>query len=96
MFTLKKAFEDLAKSNEFFRKLLVLSSLQDETVQILGSAVSKHCTFKSFESGIVTITCDDIIWSNELKKMKRQIKKKIEQYLGITFSDIKIEVERKR
>ncbi len=95
MLTLKKAFEDLAKSNEFFRKLLIMALLDDETTQILGSAVSKHCTFKSFDSGIVTIACDDIMWVNELRKMKRQVKKKIEQHLGLTVSDVKIEMERR-
>jgi len=31
MLTLKKAFENLAKSNEFFRKLLIMALLDDET-----------------------------------------------------------------
>uniref|UniRef100_A0A832ITE8 DUF721 domain-containing protein n=1 Tax=Fervidobacterium pennivorans TaxID=93466 RepID=A0A832ITE8_FERPE len=95
MLTLKRVFEDLAKSNEFFRKLLIMSLLEDGTTQILGSAISKHCAFKNFDSGVVTVVCDDIMWVNELRKMKRQVKKRIEQHLGLAISDVKIEVERR-
>jgi predicted nucleic acid-binding Zn ribbon protein len=95
MLTLKRVFEDLAKQNDFFKKLLVLSTLEDKIPQILGVGISKHCTFKALEGDIVIIECDDYIWANELKKMKRQIKKRIEQSLNLTFQDIKIEVNRK-
>mgnify|MGYP001045520221 CR=1 FL=1 len=95
MVTLKKAFEDLAKKNEFFKKLLTLSTLEDRITQVLGSAIAKHCAFKSLEGDVIIIECDDYIWANELKKMKRQIKKKIEQAVGTNFQNIKIEVNRK-
>jgi len=47
------------------------------------------------DSGIVTVVCDDIMWVNELRKMKRQVKKRIEQHLGLAISDLKIEIERR-
>ncbi|MEJ5258497.1 MAG: DUF721 domain-containing protein [Fervidobacterium sp.] len=96
MLTLRKIFSELALKDAFFKKIYILSQLEEMSEKILGANISKHCRFSSFEDGTITIECDDNIWTNELKKMKRQIKKRLEEHIKFPISDVKIQTERKK
>ncbi|HPT58224.1 MAG TPA: DUF721 domain-containing protein [Fervidobacterium sp.] len=96
MITLRKAIEELSRKNYFFEKLYILASLQEQSEAILGKNISKHCKFSEFKNGTLYIECDDYIWANELRMLKRQIKKKIHDKLKVTVDDINIVVESSR
>ncbi len=96
MITLRKAIEELSRKNHFFEKLYILASLQEQSEAILGKNISNHCKFSEFKNGTLYIECDDYIWANELRMLKRQIKKKIHDKLKVTVDDINIVVESSR
>ncbi|HCI29485.1 MAG TPA: DUF721 domain-containing protein [Fervidobacterium sp.] len=90
MVTLKKAIQELAKGNYFFEKIYILSSLDEQSEAILGDNIGKHCEFSEFKEGTLYIECDDYMWANELKMLKRQLKKKIREKLNFDIKDINI------
>ncbi|MGB9615012.1 MAG: DUF721 domain-containing protein [Fervidobacterium sp.] len=89
MYTIKNAIKDLSKSNPFFEKLYILSTLTEKSEEILGS-ISKHVKFVDYKGRILYVECDDFIWANELRKMTRQIKKKITAKIQMDIENIHI------
>lgn len=93
MVTLRKAIEELSKKNYFFEKLYILASLQEQSESILGKNIGNHCKFSEFKDGTLHMECDDYIWANELRMLKRQIKKKVHDKLNLMIDDINIIVK---
>lgn len=94
MLTLENAIKELSKNNAFFQRIYILSSLEEHSQQILGVHISKHAHFKDYKDGTLHIECDDYIWATELKKMTRQIKKRIYEKLQINIEKIDIGIQK--
>lgn len=94
MLTLRNAIKELTKNNVFFQKIYILSSLEEHSEQVLGVHISNHAHFKDYKDGTLYIECDDYIWVTELKKMTRQIKKRIYEKLQINIEKIDIGIQK--
>lgn len=88
MVTLKNAFKELSKVNPFFERLYVLSILEEKSEDILGKSISKHLKFIDYKDGTLYVECNDYIWATEIKKLARQIKKRLFETLQLDIKNI--------
>ncbi|ODN31316.1 DUF721 domain-containing protein [Fervidobacterium thailandense] len=95
MLTLKNILEQLSRTNPFFGKLYALSLLKEHELQILGEHIAKHCTFTDFVDGRLVIVCDDYIWANEIRMLRRKLKRKIHEVCKLDVSEILIKVQQR-
>ncbi|MCX7654503.1 MAG: DUF721 domain-containing protein [Fervidobacterium sp.] len=93
MLNLRHAIKELSVKNTFFQKLYFITLLNENSQVILGNYISKHVYFKNYQDGALYVECDDYVWATELKKMTRQIKKRILEKLQIKIENIFIEVK---
>lgn len=81
MKSLRDVFENLSKSDPFFKQLklrLVLSDLSS----VLGESLARHCRFLGFSNGVVFFECDNDVWLTEARFMSRKIAEKLNEKLG--------------
>lgn len=93
MLTLRNALEQLSRIDPFFNKLYTLSSLKEHETQILGEHIAKHCTFADYVEGRLIVVCDDFIWANEIRMLKRKLRKRILEMCKIEVHDIFTKLE---
>uniref|UniRef100_A0A7C4RWV7 DUF721 domain-containing protein n=1 Tax=Fervidobacterium thailandense TaxID=1008305 RepID=A0A7C4RWV7_9BACT len=93
MLSLRNALEQLSRVDPFFNKLYILSSLKEHETQIFGEHIAKHCTFADYVEGRLTVVCDDFIWANEIRMLKRKLRKRILEMCKIEVRDILTKVE---
>ncbi|MEN3007570.1 DUF721 domain-containing protein [Pseudothermotoga sp.] len=78
---LSDVFENLSKSDPFFKQLklrLVLSDLPS----VLGESLAHHCRFAGFNNGVVFFECDNDLWLTEARFMSKKIAEKLNEKLG--------------
>ncbi|ABS60817.1 MULTISPECIES: DUF721 domain-containing protein [Fervidobacterium] len=88
MLTLKNAIKELSRTNSFFQKVYFLSILSEKSQEIFGQIIAKHIKFIEYKEGTLSIECDDCIWASEIRKMSRQIKKRIYNIVQIKVDKI--------
>jgi hypothetical protein len=50
---------------------------------VAGKPMARHCRPVAFEDGMLTLECDCMAWSAEMRKMSDDILAQINQYLGV-------------